>query len=122
MHRLHVWARPVAGLAMACAAVAIRVVPVAGAQNPSLLFSTPLTAGGPVRVAVDPQGYIYLAGTRPTPYPPAGFVMKLTPSRSVVYTTYLQGTRFGGGEPGDCLRRGHARRSKYLNCRSPRCW
>jgi len=50
-------------------------------------------------MTVDQQGYIYLAGAATGS---SAFVMKLTPSRSVVYTTYFQGTRFTG-EPGDCV-------------------
>jgi photosystem II stability/assembly factor-like uncharacterized protein len=89
-------------LAAACALTATFARPLTGAQNPSLLFSTPITGSLPVRIAVDPQGFIYLAGRSSSPGVAASFVMKLTPSRSVVYTTFFQGTRFTG-EPGDCL-------------------
>lgn len=76
--------------------------PLRGGQQLSLLFSTPLTGGQPVRMAVDSQGFIYLAGNTGGRNPPAGFVTKLTPSGAVLYTTFLQGSRFAG-EPGDCL-------------------
>lgn len=94
-----VWWR--AGLIAACAIVVTLAVPVTGAQNPSLLFSTPAPGSQIVRMAVDAQGYIYLAGRASGINPAGSFVTKLTPSRSVVYTTYLQATRFQG-EPGDC--------------------
>jgi photosystem II stability/assembly factor-like uncharacterized protein len=77
-------------------------VPLRGGQQLSLLFSTPLTGGQPARMAVDSQGFIYLAGNTANQNPPAGFVTKLTPSGAVLYTTLLQGARFAG-EPGDCL-------------------
>jgi photosystem II stability/assembly factor-like uncharacterized protein len=95
-------------LATSSALIATFAQSLAGAQNLSLLFSTPITGGRPVRIAIDAQGYIYLAGKSSNPdaapiFAEAApiFVMKLTPSRSVVYTTYFQGTRFSG-EPGDC--------------------
>lgn len=90
-----------AAFAIACALGASFTQPLRGAQNPSLLFSTPITGGQGVRMAIDPQGHIYLAGTAIGSSNPSAFVMKLAPSRSVVYTTYFQGTRFGG-EWNDC--------------------
>ena len=77
-----------AGLAALFAIAAIVTAPVTAAQNPSLLFSTPITGGGPVLMTADAQGYIYLAGKTSGPSA-SSFVMKLTPSRSVVYTSYF---------------------------------
>ena len=73
---------------------------ITGAQNPLLLFSTPATSGQPVRIAIDANGFIYMAGNA-SGTAAAGFVTKLTPSRALVYTTYFEGSRFAG-EPGDC--------------------
>ena len=52
-------------------------------------------------MATDPQGFIYLAGKASGQPNAAVFVTRLTPSRSVVYTRILQGSRFGG-EFNDC--------------------
>lgn len=91
---------------LACAsAIGVAVAPtLSGARNPSLLFATPLTAGGEVRTAIDARGFIYLAGNVAGGTPisaRAAFVTKLTPSGSPLYTTYFQGARFGG-EYNDC--------------------
>lgn len=101
MRRLDVLRRWIVALSIACALTATVSLPLAGAGNPSLLFSTPITGGQPVRIASDAQGFIYLAGTVAAS-PGAAFVMKLTPAGTPVYTTYFQGTRFNGDYP-DCL-------------------
>lgn len=101
MGRIGIFAWWLAGLAITGGAVAVHSTRVAAAQNPTLLFSTAIPGGPPVRTTVDPQGYLYIAGPTSGSYPPGSFVTKLTPSRSIVYTTYLQPTRFAG-EPGDC--------------------
>src|SRR5437899_1366569 len=102
MPRIAVRAWWFVALAITDARIAAPPQTLTGAQTPSLFFSTPITGGLPIRIALDAQGYIYVAGKSSGASPAPSFVMKLSPSRSVVYTTYFQKTRFFG-EPGDCL-------------------
>jgi photosystem II stability/assembly factor-like uncharacterized protein len=94
-------------LACALAIVAARAPWLSGAGNPSLLFARSQPNGAALLSAVDPRGFIYVAGVadRITSNgvlgPTSAFVTKLTPSGTPVYTTYFQGSQFSG-EYDDC--------------------